>query len=50
LGLYIDRSMVEAHGGTLAATSRGRDKGATFSLAVPLRQGMSIESATSKAA
>jgi PAS domain S-box-containing protein len=50
LGLYISRSIVEAHGGTLQASSRGRDRGATFRLAIPLRHGFSIERATSKAA
>jgi PAS domain S-box-containing protein len=32
LGLTISRSIVEAHGGTLQATSDGRDRGATFRL------------------
>ncbi|GAC1470952.1 MAG: hypothetical protein NVSMB9_16600 [Isosphaeraceae bacterium] len=35
LGLAISRSLAEAHGGTLRASSRGRGKGATFTFDVP---------------
>jgi PAS domain S-box-containing protein len=36
LGLALSRSITEAHGGTLAASSPGRDQGATFTLVLPL--------------
>lgn len=36
LGLYIARRIVELHGGTLTATSDGRDKGSTFTVRLPL--------------
>jgi PAS domain S-box-containing protein len=36
LGLTIARSIVEAHGGTVTATSLGPDKGSTFSIELPL--------------
>ncbi len=35
LGLAISRSLAEAHGGTLAAASPGKGRGATFRLEVP---------------
>jgi signal transduction histidine kinase len=35
LGLAISKSIVELHGGTISATSEGRDKGATFLVKVP---------------
>ena len=35
LGLAISKAIVDAHGGTLTATSPGRDKGATFSVELP---------------
>lgn len=35
LGLYVAKLIVEAHGGTLTATSPGKGKGATFSLVLP---------------
>jgi signal transduction histidine kinase len=35
LGLYIARRIAEAHGGKIAASSPGPDKGATFSVTVP---------------
>jgi chemotaxis methyl-accepting protein methylase/signal transduction histidine kinase/chemotaxis response regulator CheB len=36
LGLAITRYLVEAHGGTIHAASAGRDKGATFSVMLPV--------------
>lgn len=36
LGLYISRGIVEAHGGTIAGTSEGLGRGATFSFRIPL--------------
>jgi PAS domain S-box-containing protein len=36
LGLAISRYIVEAHGGTLTATSDGPGRGATFRVAIPL--------------
>jgi signal transduction histidine kinase/ActR/RegA family two-component response regulator len=35
LGLAIARQLVEAHGGTIAARSRGKDEGATFEVYLP---------------
>ncbi|MDP9122531.1 MAG: ATP-binding protein, partial [Acidobacteriota bacterium] len=35
LGLAISKTIVEAHGGTLVATSPGRGQGATFTLTLP---------------
>ncbi|WP_422928734.1 PAS domain S-box protein [Singulisphaera sp. PoT] len=35
LGLAISRSLAEAHGGSLAASSSGRNQGATFTLRLP---------------
>lgn len=35
LGLYISRGIAERHGGTLACTSPGPGRGATFTLGVP---------------
>jgi CheY-like chemotaxis protein len=37
LGLSIVRYIAEAHGGTVAAASEGRGKGATFTVALPIR-------------
>jgi len=38
LGLAIARSIIEAHGGALPATSLGEDHGATFTITLPLRK------------
>jgi signal transduction histidine kinase len=35
LGLFIVKSIVKGHGGTIAAESPGPDKGATFSVTLP---------------
>ena len=35
LGLYISKEIVELHGGTISATSEGRNKGSTFSFSIP---------------
>lgn len=37
IGLYISRMIVEAHGGSLTAESEGTDKGAVFTLILPIR-------------
>jgi PAS domain S-box-containing protein len=39
LGLAITRSIIEAHGGTVSAASKGVGQGATFTLEIPLRSG-----------
>jgi two-component system CheB/CheR fusion protein len=39
LGLTISRALVQAHGGTLTASSDGQGKGATFTLRMPLAAG-----------
>jgi PAS domain S-box-containing protein len=36
LGLSISKALVEMHGGTIRAYSEGRDKGATFTVELPL--------------
>jgi signal transduction histidine kinase len=35
LGLYLSRLLVHAHGGSIAATSAGRDQGTTFVVRLP---------------
>lgn len=35
LGLFLVKSIIEAHGGTVAAHSAGRDQGTTFTLTLP---------------
>ena len=40
LGLTIARHIVELHGGTIKAESRGRGEGATFIVQLPLRAGL----------
>lgn len=37
LGLYISKEIVELHGGEIKAESKGRNKGATFILRLPLK-------------
>jgi signal transduction histidine kinase len=36
IGLAIVRHIVEAHGGSISATSAGKGRGATFTVALPL--------------
>ncbi|MHA1660724.1 MAG: sensor histidine kinase, partial [Promethearchaeota archaeon] len=36
LGLYISKGIIEAHGGTIWATSEGRDKGTSFIFTLPI--------------
>jgi PAS domain S-box-containing protein len=50
LGLTITRSIVEGHGGTVRAASPGPEKGSTFSIELPLVQGIEQQHATSPAA
>lgn len=38
LGLYVTRLLAEAHGGTVSADSTGPGLGATFQIALPVRQ------------
>ncbi|MDF0556202.1 PAS domain S-box protein [Kamptonema sp. UHCC 0994] len=40
LGLAIARHLVELHGGTISAQSEGEGKGATFTVRLPLKQGI----------
>ncbi|MBV9356187.1 MAG: GAF domain-containing protein [Chloroflexi bacterium] len=42
LGLYITRSIVEAHGGQIWATSAGPGKGSLFTLRLPTRQSAEV--------
>jgi two-component system CheB/CheR fusion protein len=39
LGLAISKAILELHGGTIAAASEGRDRGAAFTVRLPLRSG-----------
>jgi len=38
LGLFIVRSVVKGHRGTIAAESPGPDRGTTFTITLPVRQ------------
>lgn len=38
LGLYIAKRIIEAHGGTIAATSEGEGRGSTFSFSIPIEK------------
>ena len=35
LGLYVAKQIIDAHGGTIHATSLGKNKGTTFTLTLP---------------
>lgn len=48
LGLAIVRHLVEMHGGSVAAASEGRGKGATFTVSLPLLAGHSTYDCQSK--
>jgi signal transduction histidine kinase len=37
LGLYISRKFVEMHGGKIWAESKGKNKGSTFYIELPMR-------------
>ncbi|MEO5693027.1 MAG: ATP-binding protein [Usitatibacter sp.] len=43
IGLTVVRSLVELHGGTVEATSRGLGQGSDFSVAIPLMQNPPLE-------
>jgi signal transduction histidine kinase len=40
LGLFISKSIVEAHGGRIWAENNSDGKGASFSFAVPIKSGL----------
>ncbi|HYC89472.1 MAG TPA: ATP-binding protein [Thermoanaerobaculia bacterium] len=46
LGLSITRHIVEMHGGSVTASSRGEGKGATFTLRLPLHESVTAEKIT----
>jgi signal transduction histidine kinase len=43
LGLAISRALAEQHGGSLTASSAGKDQGATFSLRLPVTHEMKMD-------
>ena len=43
IGLALVRSLVELHGGSVAADSKGTDQGASFTIRLPLRQQTELE-------
>ncbi len=43
LGLSIAKQLVELHGGSIAAASGGEERGATFTLRLPIYTGTSSE-------
>ncbi|WP_437999736.1 response regulator [Sorangium sp. So ce185] len=49
LGLSLVRQLVELHGGTVSAESGGEGNGATFTVALPLRQAPSRDGARGRA-
>ena len=50
LGLAISKALVDLHGGTLAVKSEGRDRGATFTVRLPLVSAPIVASPTSPSA
>jgi PAS domain S-box-containing protein len=44
VGLAIVKSLIELHGGTVSVTSEGRNKGAAFTIALPVYEGRAIAS------
>jgi PAS domain S-box-containing protein len=38
LGLFISRTLVELHGGTISVSSEGENQGATFTVTLPIRE------------
>jgi CheY-like chemotaxis protein len=49
LGLLISRSIVEQHGGRLAASSAGKNRGATFTIEIPSVDAMPIQNPAGEA-
>ncbi|HET9252295.1 MAG TPA: PAS domain-containing protein [Candidatus Eisenbacteria bacterium] len=43
IGLALVRALVEMHGGSISATSEGRDQGSTFTVRFPLAQAAVVE-------
>lgn len=39
LGLYLAKVVVDAHGGTIRVESRGKDKGTTVTVEIPVKAG-----------